>query len=53
MRDEGNPRNNHTEEAVKNPWHKKVNERMQITRLLTNKYLYENKALETKNIYET
>jgi ribonuclease HI/exonuclease III len=45
--------NYHTEEAVKNRWYKKINERMQIDCLLTNKYLYERKALKTKKVYNT
>jgi ribonuclease HI len=48
-----NPHNFHTEEAVQNRWYKKVNERMQIDCLLTNKFLYENKALKTKKVYDT
>ena len=50
---EDNPRNNHAERAAESRWHKKINERMQIDCLLTNKYLYENKALKTKKVYET
>jgi ribonuclease HI len=48
-----NPQNLHTEEAVRNRWHRKINERMQIDCLLTNKFLYENKALKTKKVYDT
>ena len=43
---EDDPRNSHTEEIVKKRWHKKINERMQID-------CYENKALKTKNVYDT
>lgn len=48
-----NPFDYHTEEAVKNRWYKKMNERMQIDCLLTNKYLYENRALKTRVVYNT
>ena len=50
---EDNPRNYHSEETVKNRWYKKINERMQIDCLLTNRYLYENRALRTKVVYNT
>ena len=50
---EDNPQNYHPEEAVKNRWHRKMNERMQIDCLLTNRYLYENRALKTKVVYNT
>ena len=48
-----NPQNYHTEEAVRNRWYRKINERMQIDCLLTNTYLYENKAQKTKKVYNT
>ena len=50
---EDNPQNHHTEEAVRNRWYEKINGRMQINCLLTNQYLYENKALKTKKVYRT
>ena len=43
----------HTEEAVANRWYRKINERMQIDCLLTNKYLYESKALKTEKVFNT
>ena len=43
----------HTEETVANHWYRKMNERMQIDCLLTNKYLYENKALKTEKVFNT
>jgi hypothetical protein len=48
-----NPQNYHTEEAVKNRWYKKINERMQIDCLLTNTFLYDRKAQKTKKVYNT
>lgn len=48
-----NPGGYHSREAVKNRWHGKTNDRMQIDCLLTNKYLYENKAQKTKTVYAT
>jgi len=48
-----NPEGFHSQEAVKNRWHKKINERMQIDCLLTNKYLYETRAQKTKTVYKT
>jgi len=43
----------HTENAVRNRWYKKINERMQIDCLLTNTYLYEKKALNPKKVHDT
>ena len=48
-----NPLSYHTEEAVGNRWYKKMNEQMQIDCLLTNKFLYENKAMKTQKVYHT
>ena len=48
-----NPDQNHLERVVRKRWYNKINERMQIDCLLTNKYLYENKALKTKTVYRT
>ena len=50
---EDNLQNYHTAEAVKNRWYKKLNGRMKIDCLLTNRYLYENKVLKTKKVYRT
>ena len=50
---EDNPQNYHTTESVKNRWYEKMNSRMQIDCLLTNNYLYENRALKTKKVYGT
>ena len=50
---EDNPRNHHTEQAVKNRWLKRMNKRLQIDCLLTNRFLYERKALKTKKVYYT
>ena len=47
------PECHHAEEAVKNRWYRKMNERMQIDCLLTNAYLYGKKALKTKKVYDT
>ena len=46
-------RDHHSERAIPNRWHGKVNGRMQIDCLLTNTYLYGNKALKTKVVYNT
>jgi len=48
-----NPRDHHTAEAVRNRWYRKIDERMQIDCLLTNRYLYENRALKTRAVYNT
>lgn len=48
-----NPSNYHAEDTVKNRWYRRINERMQINCLLTNKYLYERKALKTRKVYDT
>jgi len=47
------PENYHSQEAVKNRWYRKINERLQIDCLLTNKYLYEGRAQKTKTVYNT
>ena len=47
------PGNYHTEKAVENRWLRKMNERLQIDCLLTNRFLYERKALKTKKVYYT
>ena len=47
------PGHQHTEDAVGNRWHRRINERMQIDCLLTNTFLYERKALGTKKVYAT
>ena len=43
----------HTEETVTNCWYRKINERLQINCLLTNKYPYRNKALKTEKVFNT
>ena len=48
-----NPRDHHTAQAVEGRWLRKINERLQIDCLLTNKFLYERKALKTKKVYYT
>ena len=50
---EDNPGDYHTKRAVENRWLKKMNERLQIDCLLTNRFLYERKALKTKKVYYT
>lgn len=50
---EDNPWNHHTVEAIRNRWYEKINGQMQIDCLLTNQYLYENKALKMKKVYRT
>jgi hypothetical protein len=47
------PDSNHTRRAVEKRWFRKINERMQIDCLLTNGYLYGNKALKTQMVYTT
>ena len=53
MANEDDPRDYHTTRTVKNQWHKKIEERMQIDCLITNKELYESKVLRTKKVYDT
>jgi len=43
----------HSERAVRNKWYKKINDRLQVDCLLTNKYLFERKALKTKLVHGT
>ena len=47
------PDQNHLERMVQKKWYNKINERMQIDCLLTNRYLYDRKALKTKAVYNT
>ena len=48
-----NPWACHTEQAVMNKWYRKINERLQVDCLLTNSFLYERRALDTKKVYYT
>ena len=50
---EDNPNDHHTAEVVRRRWYNKINERMQIDCLLTNKYLYEQKALKAEKVHRT
>ena len=50
---EDNPRNYDTVDAVQKRWYNKINERMQTDCLLTNEFLYERRALQTKMVYYT
>ena len=43
----------HSERAVRNRWYEKINDRMQMDCLLTNKYLFEKKALKTRLVHST
>lgn len=47
------PQNHHTEESMQNRWYRRINERMIIDCLLTNKHIYVSKALKTKTVYNT
>ena len=44
---------NHLEKTVRKRWYSKINERMQVDCLLTNRYLYERKALKARAVYNT
>ena len=44
---------NHSERAIYNKWHNKINSRMQVDCLLTNVFLFEKKALKTKLVHDT
>ena len=50
---EDNPNDHHTTAEVEKRWYNRINERMQLDCLLTNEYLYGQKALKTKKVYHT
>ena len=51
IRGEDDLEGNHSKHAIQNRWYGKIDRRMQIDCLLTNTYLYKNKALKMKVVY--